>query len=136
MATFVLTDPDVNINGVDLSNRVRSVTVKVTASDEDFTAGGATGKARKAGLRDDSFTVEFNQDFAAGNVDATLFPLVGAAPFTVIVKPTTAAVSATNPSFTGSCILTDYAPIDDAIGAPATTNITLPVDGTIARATS
>ncbi len=136
MAIFVLKNASVLINSVDLSSRVKKVTVNIKAADEDNTAMGATGKGRMAGLRDDSISVEFNQDFASANVDATLFPLVGAAPFAVIVKPVAGAASATNPRYYGNCILTDYNPIDGAVGNAATTSVTLPVDGYLQRSAS
>ena len=136
MAIFVLKNASVLINSVDLSNRVKKVTVNIKAADEDNTAMGAAGKGRIAGLRDDSISVEFNQDFAAANVDATLFPLVGAAAFPVIVKPVAGAASATNPRYYGNCLLTDYNPIDGAVGNAATTSVSLPVDGYLQRSAS
>lgn len=136
MAKYVLKDADVVINGVNLSNRVDEVVVNMSREDVETTAMGASGKQRLAGLGDDSFEVTFLQDHAAANVDATLFPLLGAAPFTVVVKPTSAAVSATNPTFTGSCILTEYTPIQGSVGSRSEATVTLPVDGTITRATA
>lgn len=136
MAVFVLKNAYVSINSVDLSNRVRKVTVNIKAADEDTTAMSATGKGRIAGLRDDGITVEFNQDFAALNVDATLFPLVGAAAFPVIVKPVAGSASATNPRYYGNCILTEYTPIDGSVGNVATASVNMPCDGYLQRATS
>lgn len=136
MAKFVFKDASVVANSVDLSNRVESVEISMSNADVETTAMGATGTQRLAGLADDSFKLNFRQDFGAGNVDATLSPLRGAAPFTVVVKPTAAAVSATNPTFTGSCILTDYNPLSGSVGDVADASVTLPVDGIIVRATS
>jgi hypothetical protein len=136
MAEIVLTDAVVVVNSVDLSDHVRQVTVSMSVEEKDLTAMGASGKARRAGLRDDSYTLEFNQDFDAAEVDATLFPLLGAAPFPVSVKPTSAATSATNPDYNGNSIITDYNPIDGAVGDELVTSITLPVDGVISRSTS
>ena len=136
MAEVVLTDAVVTINAVDLSDHVRQVAVTLAPEDKDFTAMGASGKARRAGLRDDAFTVEFNQDFAAANVDATFFPLLGAAPFAVTARATSAAKSATNPSYEGSCILTSYNPVDGNVGDELTTSVNLPVDGIITRVTA
>ena len=133
MPEVVLTDAVVTINAVDLSDHVRQITVNLTRADKDFTAMGASGKARRAGLADDSFTVEWNQDYAAANVDATMFPLLGAAPFAVTARATSAAKSATNPSYEGSCILTDYNPVDGSVGDELTANTSLPVDGIITR---
>ena len=133
MPPKVLTDATVTINGVDLSDHVRAVKVDATASDEEFTAMGATGKARLAGLRDDMFEIEFNQDYDVASVDATLFPLVGAAPFPVTARSDSAAVSATNPSYEGSCILLNNNPLDASVGSPLLTSASMPVTGVISR---
>ena len=133
MATLVLTDASVTVNSVNLSEWIMQTTVNMGVSDEDFTTMGAEGMARKAGLRDDSFEFEVTQDFAAAAIDATVFPLLGAAPFEVTVRATSAAVSATNPSYEGDCILTSYNPIDGSVGSPLTATLSLPVDGVITR---
>ncbi len=132
---FVLTDAHVTINGVDLSDAIRQVTVDASASDEEFTAMGALGKARKAGLRDDMFEFELFQDFATSSVAATLFPLVGAPAFPITVRATSAAVSATNPSYEGTSILTGYGALTGNVGTPLMTTVSLPVDGVITQVT-
>lgn len=135
MASFVLRDAFTLINAVDLSNDVAQVTVNMTVEDQDNTAMTALGHTRLAGLRDDSFTFEFIQDFAAGQVDATLAAIIAAgAAVTVEVRPTSAARSATNPGYNGSCILTDYGPIDGSVGDAARTSATFMVSGVITRA--
>lgn len=136
MAKYVLDNADVVINGVNLSNRVSEVVINTSNEDVPTTAMGAAGVQRLAGLADDSFEITFLQDHAAASVDATLWPLRGAAPFTIVVKPESGAVSATNPSFTGSCILTEYTPIQGEVGSRAEATVTFPVDGIIARATA
>ncbi len=133
MAEVVLTDAVVLVNAVDLSDHVRKITVNLNREDKDLTAMGASGKARRAGLGDDSFVVEWNQDFAAAEVDATMFPLLGAVPFAVEARPTSAVKSATNPSYEGNCILTSYNPLDASVGDELVTSTTLPVDGIISR---
>lgn len=123
MAVFVLTDAAVTINGVTLSGLVKKVTVKTTADDKDSTAMGATYKARLGGLKDWTMDVEFNQDFAAAQVDATLFPLLGTTS-TITAKSTSAANSATNPQYSGSGLLKNYTPLQNTVGdlAAATAN--------------
>ena len=133
MAEIGLVDALVTINSVDLSDHVRQVTVSLSREDKDLTAMGALGKARRAGLADDNFSIEWNQDFAAAEVDATIFPLLGAAPFPVAVQATSAAKSATNPSYEGNCILTSYNPVDGSVGDELTTSTDLPVDGIIVQ---
>lgn len=84
---------------------------------------GATYKARLGGLKDWTMDVEFNQDFAAAQVDATLFPLLGTTS-TITAKSTSAANSATNPQYSGSGLLKNYTPLQNTVGdlAAATAN--------------
>lgn len=136
MSAFVFTDASVTINSVDLSDHVKSVSVDYSAAAEDDTVMGDDTKSSIAGLLEWSMSVEFAQDHAASKVDATLFPLIGAAAFTVIVRPTSASVSATNPNFTGSAILTSYPPMGGGVGDFATTTAEFASAGTLSRATS
>lgn len=135
MSKFVLTDASVVINTVDLSDHVKSVTINYAGEMEDDTVMGDDTRSKIGGLKDWSMDIEFAQDFAAGKVDVTLFAIVGTT-FTVTIKPTSGAVSATNPSFSGTGILENYSPVSNAIGELATTNITIQSAGTLARATS
>lgn len=136
MAHFVLKDASATINSVDLSDHVRDITVTYAAEEVDDTNMGDDGRGRIAGLTDWSATITFAQDLAAGDVDATLFSLVGAASFACVFKNDSGAVAATNPSYTGNAILTDYQPVSGAVGDLATASITLKGDGVLTRATS
>ncbi len=136
MAKHVLTDASVTVNGVNLSTRVESVEVNVELEDVDITAMGATAREHAPGLRNDSITLNFFQDFAAANVDATFWPLIGNTGFSVVIKPTSAATSSTNPSFTANCILLTYSPLAGAVGEANQTSIELPCNGAIVRATT
>lgn len=127
------TDARVELNAVVLSDHVRKATLNVEAKEGDTTAMGDTWEEFVAGLKSWAVELEFNQDFAAANVDATLFPLVGAAAFTVKVRPTTGAVSATNPEYNGSCILTSYAPLGGSVGDVAMAPVTLKGSGALTR---
>ena len=135
MAEFVFTDPYLTINAVDLADHVRSARLNYSAEMKDITAGGDDTRIRLGGLKDWSIDVEFNQDFAASKVDATLFGLVGST-FAIELRPSSGAVSATNPKFTGTGILESYPPIDGAIGDEATVSITIQAAGTLSRATA
>lgn len=135
MATFVLTDCSVVVNSVDLSDHCVQVEVSMSREDVTDTAMGAQGVSRLPGLRDESFTVTWRSDFAAAKVDATLAPLYTAGTLhTVVVKPTSAPVSATNPSYSGSCYLLEFTPISGSVGDIADVETTHLVDGVITRA--
>lgn len=133
MAEFVYTNAFLSIGGTDLSDHVRQATLEYNAEMQDKTAMGDLTRTRLGGLKDWTLTVNFNQDFAASNVDATLFPLVGTS-VAIILRPDAAAVSATNPNFTGNAILESYAPLGGNVGDMAETPVTLQADGTLTRA--
>lgn len=135
MASFAFTDASVSVNAVDLSDHVRSVTLNVEAEDLEDTAMGDTFRSRIGGLKDWSIDLEFNQDFAASEIDATIFPILGTV-VEVIVKPTSSAVGPTNPSFTGNVLVSEYNPLDGSVGDLATTSVSWPGAGTLTRATS
>lgn len=135
MAVFSFTDASVTIGGTDLSDHVRSVSLSVSSDELDTTAMGATYRDRIGGLNDWSVSVEFNQDFAASEVDATLFPLLGTTS-ALVVKPTSDAVSATNPSYSGNVLVNDYSPLDGSVGDLATVSVSWPGAGTLTRATA
>lgn len=132
MAEFVLMDASVSINAVDLSDHVRSVTIDYSAETPESTAMGDTVKERLGGLLDWKVDIEFNQDFAALKVDATLFPLVGVST-ALIIKPDSGAISATNPAFTGNGILNSYNPVAGKVGDVATTKATFMGTGVLTR---
>lgn len=125
MAVHVLLDASLVVNSVDLSDHVQSITVTQNADDVDVTAMGAVAHAHLPGLRNDEITVTFLQDFASGKVDATLSPLVGSATgVAVVVKPTSAAVGSTNPTYTVTATLFDYQPLQGSVGAADTITAT------------
>lgn len=136
MAKHILRDAYVLINSVNLSDHVESVEVGWKISDEEVTTMGASGKSRLAGLEDNDIKVNWLQDYAAASVDATLAPLVRAAAFPIEIRPTSAAVSATNPKFTANVVLTDYSPVAGDVGSAHKVSTSFVVDGVITRATA
>ena len=136
MAIFVATDFSVSINGsTALSSYLTQVELKTTANDITTTTFGNTWVTRVAGLKEGSLTLQFNQDYAASTVDATLWPLLGSQA-TVIIKPTSSAVGTSNPAYTAVCLVTDLTPVSGQIGDLATFSITWPTTGTVSRATA
>lgn len=134
MARIVLTDVTVEINAVDLSDHIANVEISQNFDAVETTAFGDGGRTRVAGLEDSSISLDFHQDFAAASVDATLAPLVGGtASFSII--PNGTAVSATNPSYTGTVLITEWTPLSGSVGELATASITWPVSGQVTRGT-
>lgn len=138
MAKLVLRDCFIEVDAVDFSDHISSVTVNLRKDEIDTTAFTGQGRERTAGLNDDSFELNFQQDFDASSVDDTLYPLWdGETEFQVVVRPTSAVVGPTNPEYTGTCILLEYMPLAGSVGELSETSVTLPVQRTgIARATA
>lgn len=134
MAEVVLSNAFLSINGVDLSDHVRQITLPFSSEPQDKTAMGDTTRERVGGLLDWSIDVEFNQDYAAAEIDDTLFALVGTT-FAVIIRPDAGVVSATNPQFSGTALLESYQPVGGSVGEIHTAPITLTASGPLTRAT-
>lgn len=135
MAKFVATDYNITINGASFSSSLAAVTLDITVEEQDTTAFGATARTRIGGLQDASLSLDFHQDFGASSVDATLFPLLGSNA-TVVIKPTSGTVSATNPAYTAVCLVTQYQPFASSVGDLATLSVSWPVTGAVVRGTA
>ena len=135
MAKFYAQDYKITIGTTNLSTSINSVTLDITADEVETTAFGSTYRTRIGGLKDASVSLDFHQDFAAGSVDALLFPLMGS---TVAVKiaPTSGTVTATNPEYRFTALVTQYQPFAGAVGDLATLSITWPVSGEVVRGTA
>jgi hypothetical protein len=136
MAIFVATDFSVSINGsTALASYLTQVELTASANDVTTTAFGSSFVTRVAGLKEGSLTLAFNQDYASGTVDATLFPLLGANA-TVVIKPTSSAVSSANPSYSAVCLVTELTPVSGTIGDLSVFTVTWPTTGAVTRATA
>ena len=135
MAVFVLTDASLTVNSVALSAYVNQITLDYARDTVETTAMGATSHVYTGGLYNISVTATMNQDFAASTVAPTLDALIGT-PTTVVIKPTSAAVGATNPTYTiANATLTGTQPVNGSTGDLAQMSITFS-GGTLTKATS
>lgn len=138
MARIVLTDAKVTINGVNLSDHIASITINESADVVETTAFSNTAKTRVAGLRDNSVTLEFHQDFASNNVEQTIngtSSLVGTVT-AIVVTPTSSAVGATNPSYSFNALVSEWTPLNGSVGELSTASVTWPISGAITKATA
>lgn len=124
MAKHVLRDVVHTVNGVDLSDHVSSVTVETSRPEVDVTSMGADYMETIPGIPDATITVNYFNDYAAGEVYATLQPLSTTdTPFTVTVKPTSSAIGATNPNIEMSALMYSFSPVSGDIGSANTTEV-------------
>ena len=135
MAVFLNNGVSVTVNSVDLSDHVTAVTINRTFDELEVTAMGDSGHKFVKGLEASSITIDFLNDTATGEVLQTLQAAWGTN-VTVVVKQTSGAVSATNPSYTMTCLVNNTTDINGAVGDIGMQSVTWNVSGTIAVATA
>jgi hypothetical protein len=135
VAKFAATDFDITIGGTDFSDSLAAVTLDVSREQLEITAFGDSARRYIGGLQDSSVTLSFHQDFAAGAVDSTIWSNLGGT-VAIVVKPTSGAVSATNPSYSFNALVVQSTPFASNVGDLATMDVTWPVDGAITRGTA
>lgn len=137
MAKFVATQFQISLNGTDLTSSLHSATLSVQSNDVDTTVFGSSSQVWKTvqgGILSGSLKLEFLQDYAAGSVDATIWPLINTIG-TVVIKPLGTAVSATNPSYTQTVLINAYDPVSGSVGDLSTVSVTWPTSGAVVRGT-
>ena len=131
MAKLVLTDANITLNSTDISANVASITLSSSAAEVETTAFGQGAVTRVGGLKDNSITLSIHNDYSA--IEGLVYPLIGATA-TVVVKPNgTAAASSANPSYTATVLVTEWTPVNGAVGELATADVTWPISGTITK---
>ena len=134
MAVFVATDFKTTLNGTNLSQWLTQTEIQFEVNDVETTSFGSTWRSRVAGLKTGTVNLQFNQDFAAAAVDATIWPLLGTIG-TVVVTPTSSAVGSANPAYTATVLINAYG-VSGQIGDLSTVSVTWPITGTVTRATA
>jgi len=136
MSKTVVTSRYVSIGTADVSSALSGASLEITVEEVDKTSLGSAGwREVAAGLKSGSVTLNFQQDFGVGGVDALLYPLIGTEA-TVTIRSSSATVSATNPAYSAVVLVSQYTPIAGAVGDLATFDVTFPTVGAVSRATA
>jgi len=136
MATSVyLSSPDITINSVSLTDQATAATITYTVEALENTAFGSTSRTYTSGLANNSITVTLYQSYAASETEVSVYNLVGTTT-TLVIKPSSGAVSATNPSYTlTNAYLESHTPINASLGELSTIDLTF-TGGTLTKATA
>lgn len=126
MSTLAFIDARVEVNSVDLSDWVTQVQLPIEYEALEDTAMGDTGRSRIAGLQDSTIQIGFNQDFAAGGPDATISAAQGTV-VTIKVRPTSSSITATNPEYVGTYLISQNNPFGNGVGELGTTQVSWPL---------
>jgi len=135
MAKLSTKDFYVAIDGTNWSTSIASIDISDSFEELDTTTYGLTAKTRIAGLEDGSVAITFKQDFAAASVNATFHAKRGQT-VSIEVRPTSAAVSATNPKLTFTALVTEWPVFSGAAGTIHEVAVTWPITGAKSLATS
>jgi hypothetical protein len=143
MPKHVIEDAQVTLNGVELHNRVKKVTVLTSIRQPQLaTAMGDSWEDRlKTSIRAWRCEFEFYQDYSSGSVWQTLNGIanstaLGGVP--VIIRPTTEVRSTSNPEISGNLLLDGDVPfinVDD-VGAVNMAPVKFHGAGTMSTLTS
>jgi len=130
MAIFLNNTASVTFNSVDLSAYVTAVTINQSFDELEVTAMGDTAHKFAKGLEASTITLDFLNDNAAATVIPTLRAAYGTT-VTLVIKQSSAAVSATNPSYTASVLVNNLQNINGAVGDISSQSITFTCNSTV-----
>ena len=133
MAIFLNNGVSVTLNSVDLSAYVTAVTINQSFEELSVTAMGDSSMKYAKGLETSTITLDFLNDNAAATVIPTLRAAYGTT-VTCVIKQTSSAVSATNPSYTASVLVNNLQNVNGAVGDISNQSITFTCNSTIAVA--
>ncbi len=136
MAKMVLLAAHLTLNAQDLSAAANKIELKGEVEEKDVTTYGSLGwKELLGGLKGGELGLEFKQDFAASQLDSIMWPLLGTVvPFTV--RADQAAVSASNPAYSGNVLVKGWNPLEGSVGDDASVKVSFPTSGIVTRTTS
>lgn len=138
MALMVLKSSFLSLATVDWSAKLSKIELKAEVEEKDittFASGGwveVTGGLFKAGL-----DLGWKNDIADNSVDEVMWGhFLTATPIAFVTRLTSAAVSASNPNYTGLVLVKNWSPIAGSVGDVAEHDTSWPTSGAVTRATS
>ncbi|MEV4474670.1 hypothetical protein [Nonomuraea sp. NPDC049504] len=136
MAKMVLLASFLSIGGNDLSDRTSKVELVAEIEDKDVTTFASLGwKEVLGGLASGSLGAVFKQDYAAAELDATMWPLfLTRTPQAFEVRADNAAAGPSNPKYTGFVLIKSWKPLAGSVGDVAEVDVSWPTSGAITRA--
>ncbi len=136
MAVFLNNKVGIKVATVDLSDHVQSVTLNRTFDELSVVAMGDSSAKAVKGLETSSITIDFLNDTASASVLPTLQAAFGTTVTVVLLQDKSAAVSATNPLYTMSCLVNNLTDINGAVGDISMQSVTWNCNSTVAVTTT
>lgn len=136
MPKKVLLDAQLTIDGQNLTQWCAKIELNDEFEDKDSTTF-ASGKAKErlGGLEDHEVSITFKNDYAAGALDELMWARRRNV-VTWTARADAAAVSTSNPQYSGSILINQWTPIAGSVGDLAEVDVTFPGSGPMARTTA
>lgn len=137
MAKQVLLNCYVEINSVDQSASVSKVELDDQFEEKETTNFASAGaKEVIGGLESGTIGITFKNDYAGGALDATMWALRRSVVGFKVRPEKNVVVSSANPQYSGSMLVNQWKPIAGAVGDLAEVDVSFPMSGAMARATT
>jgi len=134
MAIFMGNKVTVIAGSTTISDHVSTVSLNREVEAVTITAMNDTVQNMIGGVEVSSVSLEIFNDFAAASVNSIFEDAIGTK-LAIKLIPVTGTVTATNPSYSMSCLITQWTPISASTDSAMTASVTLPVTA-ITKSTS
>ncbi len=134
MAIFMGNKVAVIVGTSTISSFVSTVSLNREVEAVTITSMNDTVQNLIGGVEVSAVNLELFNDFAAASVNSLFEDAIGSK-LAIKLIPVTGTVSATNPSYSMSCLITQWTPINGSTDGAATASVTYPVTA-LTKATS
>lgn len=121
---------------INLSTWVTSFTINHSAAELDVTAMGDTGMRVVKGLEQNTISVDLLNENGTSGVLQTLQTLWGTNAYFACIQDSTAAISASNPLYTGLILVNNTTDIAGAVSDIVSQSLTFTVSGALTIAST
>ena len=123
--TVYLSNPTVTIGGVDVTQNTSAASLEIGYDSLESTSFGDTGHRFVSGLQMVNVTLTMFQNYGAGEIEATLFDVVGDGTTTLVISPSGSTESASNPEYTiSNAMMSSFTPIVTTVGELSQVSVT------------
>jgi hypothetical protein len=126
MAIFMGNKVAVIVGTTTISDHVSTVSLAREIDQVEITAMSDNIQNMIGGVERPTLSLEVYNDFAAASVNSLFEDALGTK-LNIKLIPVAGTVSATNPSYTMSCLVSSWTPINGAIDSVASVSVSLPV---------
>lgn len=126
MAIFMGNKVAVIVGTTTITDHVSTVSLNREVDSVEITAMNDQVQNFIGGIERPTLNLEVFNDFASASVNSLFEDALGSK-LNIKLIPVSGTVSATNPSYTMSCLITSWTPVNGAVDAVASVTVSLPV---------